>query len=112
MERSHASRVRSAPMATPKPAPPYDKKLVTKWKNLGAKAVQTRYMSYRGVHGEPGMWEAFAAAFDAGLFPPEAVWYYGEHVGDHVPPRAMADVLRALPASFTSLIAGSRAPWM
>lgn len=92
-------------MATPKPALPYDRKLVTKWKSLGAKAVQTRYVSYRGVHGEPGMWEALAAAFDAGLFPPEAVWYYGEHVGDHVPPRAMADVLRALPASFTSLIA-------
>ena len=32
------------------------------------------------------------------------MWYLGEHVGDHVPPGAMRDVLRALPASYTSLL--------
>jgi hypothetical protein len=89
-------------MATSKPALPYDRKLVTKWKNIGAKVVKTRYASLRDVHGQPGVWEALAAAFDAGLFPPEAVWYLGDHVGDHIPPRASRDVLRALPASYTS----------
>jgi hypothetical protein len=91
-------------MATPKPALPYDRKLITKWKNIGAKAAKSHGASLRDVHGQPGVWEALAATFDAGLFPPEAVWYLGEHVGDHVPPRAMRDVLLALPQSYTSLL--------
>lgn len=96
-------------MATKKPAAeapalPYDRKLITAWKNISEKAATKRYASLRDVHQKPGVWEALAATVDAGKFAPAALWYLGEFVADHMPPRFVVDVLRARPESYTSLI--------
>ena len=51
------------PPQPPKPALPYDRKLITAWKNVGEKAAAKRYASLRTVLHEPGTWEALAATF-------------------------------------------------
>jgi hypothetical protein len=86
------------------PALPYDRKLVTAWKNIGEKAATKRYASLRDVHQQPGVWEALAATIDAGKFAPAAIWYLGDFVADRMPPRFVVDVLRARPENYTSLV--------
>ena len=88
--------------AAPKPVLPYDRKLLTAWKNVGEKAAAKRYASLQPVSGQPGVWEALAATFEAGKMPPVAVWYLGHTVADHVPPRFACDVLTAVPEHYTS----------
>jgi hypothetical protein len=91
--------------AAPKPALPYDRKLLTAWKNIGEKAAAKRYASLSPVLHQPGVWEALAATFEAGKMPPAAVWNLEVAVADHVPPRFAAEVLLALPEGHTSPLA-------
>ena len=89
--------------ATPKPALPYDKKLVTAWKNVGKKAAAGRYPSLREVEGQPGTREAFGAAYDAGGFPAAALWSAGSDAAALAPARMAAEVLATRPAQERSL---------
>ncbi|MFO0624082.1 MAG: hypothetical protein U0325_00580 [Polyangiales bacterium] len=87
-------------MAAKKPAaqaPPYDRKLVTAWKNVGQKAAEKGYASVAKVLYEPETWRALEAAIDAGSFPLEAAHALGWTVCDHLPTRLFAPLVSTAP---------------
>jgi len=93
------------PPQPPKPTLPYDRKLITAWKNVGEKAAAKRYASLRTVLHEPGTWEALAATFEAGKMPAVAPWFVGWEAADHVPTRFACEVLCAVPEGYVSALA-------
>ncbi len=90
--------------AAPKPSQPYDRKLITAWKNIGEKAVTKRYAPLKPVIDQPGAREALDAAIDAGSFPLAAAWHIGAFVCDQLHPRHIASLFAALPESCTSIL--------
>ena len=76
---------------------PYDRKLVTAWKNVGQKAAEKGYASVAKVLFEPGTWLALEAAIDAGSFPLEAAHALGWTVCDHLPTRLFAPLASTAP---------------
>lgn len=90
---------------TPKHGAPttFDRKLVTVWKNVAEKALARGYASTAKLTGQPGVWDALAAALDAEKVAPAAVWRFDEEVFDHVPVRHAVAVLGALPPDLTQL---------
>ncbi len=90
--------------AAPKVTLPYDRKLLTAWKNVGEKAVASRHASLAKVLYAAGTWEALAATIEAGRFPLTAVWNLPYAVADHVPTRYAVDVLTSCRASYGYLL--------
>jgi hypothetical protein len=90
---------------TPKSSAPttYDRKLITVWKNVAEKALARGYASMSKLIGQPGVWDALAAALDAGKVPPAALWRFDEQTFDRVPARHAVAVLGALPPDLTHL---------
>ena len=88
-------------MAAKKPAVkaplPYDKKLVTAWKNVGLTAAEKGYASIAKVQNEPGTWLALEAAIDAGSFPLEAAIALGWGVCNHLPTRFFKPLVSTAP---------------
>lgn len=95
-------------MATKKTAPkvtlPYDRKLITAWKNVGEKAAEKLTPSLAKVIHAVGTWEALAATFEAGKFPFIAVWNVEPSVADHTPTRYAAEVLATRPKHHANLL--------
>lgn len=82
---------------------PFQKKLLTAWKKIGAKALQSHHASLHDVWDQPGCWLALEAALDQELLSLEAVWYLGQTAIDALPGRFAPGLLRVVPPDQTDL---------